>query len=367
MKIHNFSAGPAVLPKTVLLQVQQELVEYQDSGCSVMELSHRSPHFERINQEAQDDLRKLLNIPSNYRILFMQGGATTQFATIVYNLVDSLDKPVDYIVSGTWSDKASQEAKRLGVQVNVVATTKPNHDGILPELKFSPNPSYIYYCDNETVHGVEMETAFVNQLPKNVPIVCDMSSNLLSRQFDVSKYGVIYGGAQKNIGPAGVTIVIVREDLIRDPAKSPFKVPIMLDYKTCNDNNSLYNTPPTFAIYVSGLVFKHVLGLGGVQAMEQYSDKKSKLIYDTILKYPSVYSLPVKTRRSRMNVPFRVIKDGQPNQDLEKQFLKGAEERGMIQLKGHRSVGGIRASLYNALEMESVQALADFMEFFAKQ
>ncbi|KAJ3310986.1 hypothetical protein HDV04_004503 [Boothiomyces sp. JEL0838] len=357
MTVYNFSAGPAILPKPVLEKVQAELLNYQSCGCSVLEMSHRSPEFEGILNKAEQDFRKILSIPSDYAVLFMQGGCSTQFSAIVYNLVVDLDKPVDYIVTGAWSKKAKEEAARLGLKVN--ATTKE-------ALEFSKDPSFIYYCDNETVHGVEMPVDFVDKLPKNIPIVCDMSSNFMSRPFDVTKYSVIIGGAQKNIGPAGLTIVIVKKDLLGRFAQCPLKGPLMLDYKLMADQGSMYNTPPTFAIYVSGLCFEWVLAIGGIEKIAALNKAKSQVLYEGLQKYPNVFSFPVEEAyRSRMNVPFRILKDGKPNEELEKDFIKGAEKLGMICLAGHRSVGGIRASLYNALPIEAVEFLVQYAHSFA--
>lgn len=309
----------------------------------------------------------LLDIPSNYQVLFMQGGATTQFASLVYNLLND-GKKADYIVTGTWSEKAAKEAVRLGASVNIVSESGPDYTHLAPFKQFSPDASYIYYCDNETVHGVEMATDFVDLLPVDIPIVCDASSNLLSRKMNINRYGVVFGGAQKNMGPAGVTIVIVRDDLIRDKDAGAFVGPVMLDYKTHADSKSLYNTPPTFSIYVTGLVFKWALELGGIQALEKRNKEKSQLLYSTMSKYPAIYKACVQEKyQSRINIPFRILSDGVPSKELEAAFLKCSEKHGLIQLKGHRSVGGIRASLYNAMPIEGVQALVAYMESFAKQ
>ena len=355
-----------MLPQPVLKQVQAELLDYKDTGCSVMELSHRSKEFEAVIAEAEADLRSILSIPDNYKVLFMQGGATAQFAGIVMNL--GHDKPLDYIVSGTWSEKALQEAQRLGAAVNVVVNSKAlKHTGRFPsieEWKFSEDASYVYYCDNETVHGVEFQQSFVDAFPhKNVPVVCDMSSNILSRPFDVSKFGLVYGGVQKNVGPAGVTIVIIREDLINCPKQN---IPLMLDYKVFADNKSLYNTPPTFTIYVCGLVLKWILGLGGIHAIEKMNNSKAGLLYEAIDSM-KCFQCPVSRElRSRMNVTFRLInKTGEADAELEKRFVSEADKMGLVQLAGHRSVGGIRASLYNALSLEAAEALVAFMKSFA--
>ncbi|EGF81629.1 hypothetical protein BATDEDRAFT_33126 [Batrachochytrium dendrobatidis JAM81] len=373
--VFNFGAGPAVLPQQVLYRVQNEFLNYGNTGCSLMELSHRSSEFEQLINKASSDLCTLLSIPDSYQVMFMQGGGSTQFSAVVYNLAGCLQKPVDYIVTGVWSGKAAQEAQRLGVQVNIViSTAATGHDG---SMTFSgSDAAYIYYCDNETVNGVELAADFVDHLPvecRQVPVVCDMSSNILSRPFDITKYGLVFGGAQKNIGPAGVTVVVIRKDLLIDNSRRGslgrgVVMPTMLDYKVCAENNSLYNTPPTFAIYVSGLVFEWVMAAGGVSAMAEASNRKSKLLYDTIAKLDKFYRCAVKPGvRSRMNVPFRIIRNGQPAPDLEKQFIIESEEQGMMQLKGHRSVGGIRASMYNALSIDAVECLVAFMQNFAAQ
>jgi len=367
---HNFSPGPSVLPTEVLLKAQAEFLNYNGSGMSVMEMSHRSKSFETILETAQKNLCSLLEIPSNYKILFLQGGASSVFSAIYYNFGGG-HKPLDYIVTGVWSDKAAKEAQLLGGNVNIVINTKESkHTGYLPpqsEWKLSgKNAGYVYYCDNETVHGVEFP--YIPNVPEGVPLICDMSSNILSRRFDVNRFGAIFAGAQKNLGPAGVTLVIVREDLINLNRTSP-KVPIpaMLDFKIAADNNSLYNTPPTYAIYVTGLVLEWLLENGGIQITEANAKNKSSKVYQIIDASHGFYSGPVNPSfRSRMNIPFRITKNGIPDPDLESEFLKGAESRGMIQLAGHRSVGGIRASLYNALPMESVQVLIDYMEEFVR-
>ncbi|KAL2919247.1 Phosphoserine transaminase [Polyrhizophydium stewartii] len=367
----NFGAGPAVLPRTVLERVQAEMLDYAGTGCSLLELSHRSAEFMGLLARASADLRALMGVPANYRILFMQGGATSQFSAVVYNLAVDLAAPHDYIVTGGWSEKAAQEARRLGANVNTVFSTKATgHDGRIPprsEWRLSADAAYVYYCDNETVHGVEMPGDFVEQLPAGVPVVCDMSSNFLSRPVDVSKYGVIYGGAQKNVGPAGVTLVIVREDLIGTRTAPGLVVPVMLDYKTCAENDSLYNTPPTFAIYVSGLVFEWLRAQGGVEAISGVNARKARLVYDVIAGHADTYRCTVAGDgvRSRMNVTFRVLAGGAPSAERERAFVAGAEQRGMIQLAGHRSVGGIRASLYNALDEAAAAALAAYMREFA--
>lgn len=367
----NFGAGPAVMPRAVLEKAQKELVDYRGTGMSVMELSHRSAEFDDIINRAESNLRKLLNIPSNYKILFLQGGATTQFSAFYLNLIgDDLSRPVDYMVSGCWSSKAAAEAKKLGANVNYVFNTKAEGHTTIPpksEWKMSPNAAYLYYCDNETVHGVEFQE--VPEVPPNVPIVCDMSSNILSRPFDVTKFDVIMAGAQKNIGPAGLTIVIIKDTLIGTRVNKNLPVPLMLNYKTHADSRSLYNTPPTFGIYMAGLVFEWLLANGGIDAMAAVNARKAKKLYDCINRNSNVFMAVVdKKCRSRMNVPFRCVDaSGKPSKAVEAEFLKGAIARRMVQLKGHRSVGGIRASIYNAMPEAGVEYLCKYMDEFAKK
>jgi phosphoserine aminotransferase len=355
--IYNFSAGPAVLPKAVLQQVQQELVDWHGSGMSVMEMSHRGKEFMGIAAEAEADLRALMNIPTNYKVLFLQGGASSQFAMVPMNLLRGKTS-ADYLNTGEWSKKAIKEAKKFG-SVNVVANSEDKNFSYAPtqdQWKLDPNAAYVHYTPNETIGGVEI---FWTPETGSVPLVADMSSNILSRPIDVTKYGLIYAGAQKNIGPAGLTIVIVREDLIGQPIAG---TPTMFDYKTHADNESMYNTPPTFAMYVAGLVFKLLAKQGGLAAMEKANREKAALLY-TKLDSTGFYNSPVaKENRSLMNVPF-TLKDAA----LDEAFLKGAKERGLLQLKGHRSVGGMRASIYNAMPMAGVQTLVDFMSEFEKQ
>jgi phosphoserine aminotransferase len=354
--IYNFSAGPAVLPKAVLQQVQAELVDWHGCGMSVMEMSHRGKEFMGIAAEVEADLRALMGIPSNYKVLFLQGGASAQFAMVPMNLLRG-KASADYLNTGEWSKKAIKEAKKFG-SVNVVASSEDKNFSYAPAQgtwKLDPNAAYVHYTPNETIGGVEM---FWTPDTGSVPLVADMSSNILSRPIDVSKYGLIYAGAQKNIGPAGLTIVIVREDLIGQTVAG---TPTMFDYKTHADNDSMYNTPPTFAMYVAGLVFKWIAAQGGLAAMEKINREKANLLYD-LLDGTDFYSSPVaKDNRSLMNVPF-TLKDAA----LDEAFLKGAKERGLLQLKGHRSVGGMRASIYNAMPRAGVQALADYMREFEK-
>jgi len=356
MTIYNFSAGPAVLPRDVLLQVQTELVDWHGSGMSVMEMSHRGKEFMGIAAEAEADLRELMGIPANYKVLFLQGGASSQFAMVPMNLLRGKTS-ADYLNTGEWSKKAIKEAKKYGT-VNVVASSEDKNFSYAPtqdQWKLDPNAAYVHYTPNETIGGVEM---FWTPETGSVPLVADMSSTILSRPIDVSKFGVIYAGAQKNIGPAGLTIVIVRDDLIGETVKG---TPTMFDYKIHADNDSMYNTPATFAMYTAGLVFKWLKVRGGLVAMEKTNREKAALLYG-YLDATDFYASPVaKENRSLMNVPF-TLKDAA----LDEAFLKLAKERGLLQLKGHRSVGGMRASIYNAMPIEGVRALVDALREFEK-
>ncbi|XP_061117362.1 phosphoserine aminotransferase [Conger conger] len=358
-----FGAGPGKLPQTVLLEAQKELLDYNGTGISVLEMSHRTSDFSKILNTAENLLRELLDIPENYKVMFLQGGGTGQFSAVALNLIGLKEsRCADYLVTGAWSAKAASEAEKYGT-VNIIHpkleryTTVPDPDS----WTLNPAASYVYYCANETIHGVEFN--FVPDT-KGVVLVCDMSSNILSRPVDVSKFGLIFAGAQKNIGCAGVTAVIVREDLLGKALK---ECPIVLDYKVQAGNNSLYNTPPCFSIYITGLVLEWVKNCGGAAAMEKLNKEKSGLIYDIVNGSNGFYVCPVESScRSRMNVPFRIgKKDG--DDALEKKFLDGASKLGMISLKGHRSVGGIRASLYNAVTLDDTRALADYMTEFLKE
>ena len=355
-RIFNFSAGPAVLPQEVLEQAQGELVNWHGSGMSVMEMSHRGKEYMSIQAEAEADLRELMAIPANYKVLFLQGGASSQFAMVPMNLYRG-KASADYLNTGEWSKKAIKEAKKYGA-VNVVASSEDKNFTYAPTQdawKLDPNAAFVHYTPNETIGGVEI---FWTPETGNVPLVADMSSNILSRPIDVTKFGLIYAGAQKNIGPAGLTIVIVREDLLGETVKG---TPTMFDYKVATDNDSMYNTPPTYAIYIAGLVFKMLKAKGGIAAMEKTNRAKAKLLYDA-LDASSFYSSPVAVEnRSLMNIPF-TLKDAA----LDDEFIKGAKARGMVQIKGHRSVGGMRASIYNAMPIEGVQALVDWMKEFEK-
>lgn len=352
MRVYNFSAGPAVLPEEVLETAKNEMLDWHGSGMSVMEMSHRGKEFMGIASDAESDLRELLSIPQNYKVLFLQGGASAQFSMIPMNLLRGKTS-ADYLNTGEWSKKAIKEAKKY-CTVNVAASSEDRNFTYAPrELKLDKNAAYVHYTPNETIGGVEF-----NWIPEtgDVPLVADMSSNILSRPIDVSKYGLIYAGAQKNIGPAGLTIVIVREDLIGNPLAG---IPAMLDYKIHADNESMYNTPPTYAIYIAGLVFKWLKQNGGLAAMEAKNIEKAKILYDYLDASEFFVSPVEKDDRSRMNVPF-TLKD--PSRDEE--FLKGAKARNMLQLKGHRSVGGMRASIYNAMPIEGVRALVEYMKAF---
>ncbi len=358
MTIYNFAAGPAVLPKEVLQQAQAELIDWHGTGMSVMEMSHRGKEYMGIHAQAEADLRELMGIPANYKVLFLQGGGHLQFSMIPLNLLRG-KLSADYVNTGEWSKKAIGEAKKF-CYVNEVASSSDRNFSYVPDLKhwkLDKDAAYVHYTPNETIGGVEF--GWVPDTGK-VPLVADMSSNILSRPYDVSRFGLIYAGAQKNIGPAGLTVVIVREDLLghADP-----RLPTMMDFKIHADNDSMYNTPPTFAIYMAGLVFQWLKKNGGVAAMEKTNIAKATRLYAAIDASNGFYHCPVdKADRSRMNVPF-TLKDA----SLDGDFLKQADAHGLLQLKGHRSVGGMRASIYNAMPLAGVQALADFMSEFARK
>jgi phosphoserine aminotransferase len=353
-RIFNFSAGPAMLPAEVLSRAGDEILDWHGSGMSVMEMSHRGKEFVGIAADAEKDLRELLAIPSNYKVLFLQGGATLQFAQIPMNLLRGKGK-ADYVSTGEWSKKAIKEAKAL-CDVHVAASSEDKNFTYAPKKwDLRPDAAYVHYCSNETIGGVEFHT-----VPSHgdVPLVADASSHFLSRPIDVAKFGLIYAGAQKNVGPAGLTIVIVRDDLIGQVQKG---TPSIMDYKAQAEADSMLNTPATYAIYIAGLVFKWLKALGGVSAIEQTNIQKAKLLYD-YLDATQFYRNPVaKEDRSRMNVPF-TLHDAK----LDDEFLKGAAKHGMVQLKGHRSVGGMRASIYNAMPLEGVQQLVAYMKDFEK-
>lgn len=357
----NFGAGPAKLPREVLLEVQKELVEYGSSGMSVMEMSHRGTTYVKLHNETIELAKELLKVPDNYKVLLMQGGGTGLFAAVAMNLIGRTGT-ADYLVTGSWSSKAAKEAAKYG-KVNQVVP-KAAKCTCVPDpktWKLDPNASYLYYCDNETIEGVEFD--FVPET-NGVPLVVDMSSNMMSRPVDIKKFGVIFACAQKNIGPSGITLVIVREDLIGHQMSI---TPTILDFSIVAKDNSINNTPPTFIIYTMGRVFAWIKRQGGLDKLYQASVTKSALIYDVIATSKDFYYCPVESKvRSRMNVPFRVG-GAVGDETLEKEFLKGAEALGMQQLKGHRLVGGIRASLYNAVTIEEADALRKYMvEFRAK-
>ncbi|MBS3917168.1 MAG: 3-phosphoserine/phosphohydroxythreonine transaminase [Sulfuritalea sp.] len=360
-RVFNFSAGPATLPEAVLKQAAEEMIDWHGSGQSVMEMSHRGKEFMSIAAQVEADLRELMGIPANYKVLFLQGGASLQFAMIPINLLRG-KTCADYVHTGEWAKKAIKEAKQY-CQVNVAASSEDKNFTYAPaqaDWKLSQDAAYVHYTANETIGGVEFHwTPDLGKLAGDVPLVCDMSSNILSRPVDVSKYGLIYAGAQKNIGPAGLTIAILRDDLIGQTLP---KTPVMLDYKTHAENESMYNTPPTYGIYIAGLVFQWVKQNGGLAAMLKRNEEKAALLY-AFLDQSQFFASPVaKADRSLMNVPFTL-----KNAELDEEFLKGAKARGMIQLKGHRSVGGMRASIYNAMPIEGVKALVGYMtEFEAK-
>ena len=357
-RVFNFSAGPSMLPVPVLEKAASELVCYGESGMSVMEMSHRSPDYEAIIAKTQADLRKLMNIPDNYKVLFLQGGASTQFASVPINLIGRTGK-ADYVVSGQFSGKAFKEAQKMGYDVKCIATTKDDNFDHIPEVTADmvrPDAAYVHVCYNNTIYGTKYPA-----VPDtgDVPLVADMSSCILSEPVDVTKFGVIYAGAQKNMAPAGVTVVIVREDLLDycDP-----KAPTMLEWKTMADNDSMYNTPPCYTIYMLGLVCEYLLEQGGLDAMEEKNVKKAALLYD-YLDSQDYYIAPVKKEsRSMMNVTFVT-----GNPDLDKKFASEAAKAGLKNLKGHRSVGGMRASIYNAMPYEGVAALVAFMKKFAAE
>ncbi len=353
-RVYNFSAGPAVLPEEVLQEAADEMLDYKGSGMSVMEMSHRSKTYDNIIKEAEADLRELMNIPDNYKVLFLQGGASQQFAMIPMNLMKN--KVADYIVTGQWAKKAYQEAQIYG-KANKIASSEDETFSYIPDcsdLPISEDADYVYICENNTIYGTKFKT-----LPntKGKTLVSDVSSCFLSEPVDVTKYGVIYGGVQKNIGPAGVVIVIIREDLITEEVLPG--TPTMLKYKTHADNDSLYNTPPAYGIYICGKVFKWIKKMGGLEAMKERNEKKAKILYDFLDESKLFKGTVRKEDRSLMNVPF-VTGDA----DLDAKFVKEAKEAGFENLKGHRSVGGMRASIYNAMPIEGVEALVDFMKKF---
>lgn len=358
-QVFNFSAGPAVLPKEVLRQAASDMLDWHGSGMSVMEMSHRGPEFISIYKQAEADLRELLAVPANYKILFMQGGGLGQNAIIPLNLLGRVREPatVDFVHTGSWSGKSIKEAARYA-KVNVAASSQLDGFTRVPpqsEWKLTDGAAYLHVCTNETIDGVEYD--FVPEPPDGVPLVADMSSHILSRRIDVSKYGVIFAGAQKNIGPAGLTLVIVREDLLEHALAI---CPSAFHWKTVAEHESMFNTPPTYAIYIAGLVFAHLKAQGGVAAMEQRNIEKARLLYAALDADDFYQNRVAPENRSRMNVPF-YLRD----ESLNERFLAGAKARGLLQLKGHKSVGGMRASIYNAMPIEGVQALVDYLNEFA--
>ena len=356
-RVYNFSAGPSMLPLEVLEKVQKDLLNYEGSGQSVMEMSHRSKEYQKIIDDAEANLRELMNIPDNYKVMFIQGGGTLEFAMVPLNLLRN-SKKADYVVTGTWAKKAYKEACKYG-DIRVIASSEDDKFTWVPKIKkedIREDADYVYITTNNTIYGTKY-----NYVPEtgDIPLVADMSSNIMSEEVDVTKFGMIWAGAQKNVGPAGVSIVIVREDLI---GFADEKVPTYLDYKIHAENGSMYNTPPCFSIYVAGEVFKYLKSIGGVKEMERRNVAKAKLLYDYI-DSSKLFSCPVaKEDRSLMNVVF-VTGDA----DLDKKFIAAAKEKGMINLAGHRSIGGMRASIYNAMPEEGVRALVDFMKAFEEE
>ncbi len=356
-RVYNFSAGPAVLPESVLKEAAEEMLDYKGSGMSVMEMSHRSKWFDDIIKDAEKDLRELMNIPDNYKVLFLQGGASLQFAAIPMNLMKN--KVADYIVTGQWAKKAYAEAQIYG-KANKIATSEDKVFSYIPDcsdLPISEDADYVYICENNTIYGTKF-----HELPntKGKPLVSDVSSCFLSEPVDVSKYGVIYAGVQKNAGPAGLQVVIIREDLITDDVLPG--TPTMMKYKTQADADSLYNTPPCYDIYICGKIFKWIKDMGGLEAMKAYNEKKAAILYDFLDNSKMFKGTVVKKDRSLMNVPF-VTGD----KDLDAKFIKAATEAGFVNLKGHRTVGGMRASIYNAMPIEGVEKLVAFMKKFEEE
>lgn len=362
-RIHNFNAGPAAIPLPVLKKAQEEFLNFAGTGMSIMEMSHRSKEFEAVLARALDGVKKTLAVPDDYAIILVQGGASLQFTMVPMNLAIP-GKKIDLIQTGAWTQKAYKEAKKHA-EVNIVATTESENFMRLPrpdELKFTPDAAYVHMCENNTIFGTEY-----NWLPdtKGVPLVSDMSSNIASREIDVKKYGLIFAGAQKNLGPSGVTLVIVRKDLAERADKN---LPSMLQYRTYIAENSLYNTPPTFGIYMLALTMEHILETGGLKATEARNAAKATTLYDAIDGSNGFYRCPVnKADRSRMNVNYRIYKGDKADEELEKKFVKEAEAAGLAGLKGHRSVGGLRASIYNAVDQNSINELVKFMQDFARK
>ena len=353
-RVFNFSAGPAMLPESVLQEAAREMLDYRGTGMSVMEMSHRSKAYQAIIDAAEADLRDLMQIPQNYKVLFLQGGASQQFAMIPMNLMKN--GVADYIVTGQWAKKACQEAKKYGT-VNVIASSEDKNFSYIPDcqdLPVTPNADYVYICENNTIYGTKFK-----ELPntKGKVLVSDVSSCFLSEPVDVNRYGLLYGGVQKNIGPAGVVIVIIREDLI--PDEVPSFTPTMLRYSIHAENGSMYNTPPTYGIYICGKVFQWLKQTGGLEAMAKRNQEKAAILYDFLDNSKLLRGTVRKADRSLMNVPFVT-----GSRELDARFVKEAEAAGLVNLKGHRSVGGMRASIYNAMPKEGVEALVSFMKSF---
>ena len=360
-RVYNFSAGPAVLPEEVLKEAANEMLDYDGSGMSIMEMSHRTKTFDKVIQDAEADLRDVMNIPDNYKVIFVQGGATTQFAAVPMNLMSKNQKAA-YIETGNFSKKAFQEAKLFSDKARVVASSKDKNYTYIPDcsdLPIDEDDDYVYICENNTIFGTKFHT-----LPntKGKPLVSDQSSCFLSEPVDVTKYGVIYAGVQKNVGPAGLAIVIIREDLIKEDADLQFKTPTMLKWKTQIDAKSLYNTPNSWAIYICGKVFKWIKAQGGLEAMKKKNEDKAKILYDYLETSKLFINDVRKEDRSIMNVVFRT-----GNEELDAKFVSEAKNHNIVTIKGHRLVGGMRASIYNAMLVEGVQALVDFMREFEKE
>lgn len=357
-KIFNFCAGPAMLPAPVMAIAQKEYINWNNTGSSVMEISHRNPLYMAVAKDAEDSLRQLMDIPENYKVLFCHGGGRGQFAAVPLNLLAE-GETADYIVNGSWSKSAAEEAKNFG-EINVINISKKLDCGTSllnsDQWPLNPNAAYVHYCPNETVDGIEM---FDIPETHGVPLVADMSSTILSREIDVSKFGVIYAGAQKNIGPSGLAIVIVRDDLI---GKARLTTPAIMNYEITANNDSMYNTPPTYAWYLAGLVFTWLKGLGGVKAIAEVNRAKAELLYDYIDQSDFYINNVDRQYRSRMNVPFWLS-----DESLNQAFLSEAESFGLKALKGHRIVGGMRASIYNSMPIEGVEALVGFMQAFEKR
>ncbi|MGE5386090.1 MAG: 3-phosphoserine/phosphohydroxythreonine transaminase [Betaproteobacteria bacterium] len=361
-RVWNFSAGPAALPEEVLCQARDEMLDWHGIGCSIMEVSHRGKEFTGVIEQAEADLRELMGIPANYRVLFLQGGATQQFAQIPLNLLGG--KSADFVVTGSWSQKAYKEAQRVAGKGAARCVANTEADGFtrfpaIAELDLDPEAAYLHVCTNETIHGVEVRD--LAALPANeVPLVADMSSHILAGELDVSRFGLIYAGAQKNIGPAGVTLVVVRDGLL---GRAPANIPNVLNYSVMAENGSMLNTPPTFAIYFAGLIFQWLKRQGGLKAMAAINAEKARLVYECIDGSAGFYRNPVQPQwRSLMNVPFTLVRP-----ELDARFLAESKAAGLAGLKGHKSVGGMRASLYNAIPLAGVSALVEFMRDFARK